>query len=138
MRISRPSQFFKALGLTAALPISASLLMISMGKALASGQFSKTCDNIETDEPVYLVADCRTRNGSVNYTSIDLNDYITNDNGHLRWASHGDFEKTCYIIGVYENTMGARCRARNGQYVEDNIDLDKHIANINGVLTYEK
>ena len=78
MRISRPSQFFKALGLSAALPISASLLMISMGKAQASGQFSKTCNYIEIKANAFsktakLIADCRRIDGSINYdTSLTI------------------------------------------------------------------
>jgi hypothetical protein len=143
MRITCLSRFFKALGLTAALPISASLLMISMGKALASGQFSKTCDNIHIEgipftKSVHLVADCMRRNGSYNLrTSIDVNELITNDNGHLRWQSRGDFGESCEILGVDDSYLGTTCRARNGQHVDDAIDLDEHIANINGVLTYQ-
>ena len=144
MRISRPSQFFKALGLTAALPISASLLMISMGKAQASGQFSKTCNYTALQPPknfskkAILTADCRRRDGSINYeASINLNNYITNDNGYLRWASNGDFQESCYaaeLIGPH--TIEALCRARNGNYYYDDIDLDDHISNINGNLVY--
>ena len=143
MRISRPSQFFKALGFTAALPISASLLMISMGKAQASGQFSKTCNYITLESKDFskraiLTADCRRRDGSTNSgASINLNDYIVNDNSYLRWASHGDFQESCeaaYLID--QHTMEAICRARNGDYYYDDIDLDDHIANINGNLVH--
>ncbi len=141
-------KLFQAFGLTTTLAMSAGLLMMSTGKALATGQFSLTCYNIQLYAPNYsktakLTADCRRRDGSIHYrTSINLNDYITNNNGRLQWQPRGDFQESCYdsdvetegSTGLYIRTF---CLDRQQYPHEAYINLDEHIANINGDLIYE-
>lgn len=144
MHNSFPSHFFKGLVLTAVLPISTSLLLISMGKALASGDFSRTCQNIKLYTNrymgrVYLNGDCRMRDGNIDhFAAIDLGDYITNNDGKILWSRDGNFQDSCTPPKLFNShILGTTCRKRNGQYVYGEINLNEHIANIDGELKYD-
>jgi len=110
-------------------------------QAWATGDFSKSCDYPEMKGSV-LLSSCRRMNGSYNNTSIDLNKYISNVNGLLKWDCSGGFIESCEKIRLSSSLktrhteMNADCEIL-GYLVEDGIDLDQHIANIDGVLTYE-
>jgi hypothetical protein len=114
-------------------------------RAMATGEFSLTCDNekIEIDGST-LSASCEKRNGDSQQTSIDLNRYIGNLDGTLSWGDK-DFSKTCKNIGLAQLLstkqliLVADCQPAVGgdSYSPTEIDLDAHLANIDGTLKYE-
>lgn len=111
-------------------------------KAMATGNFSQTCANIELNGSS-LSADCRKINGSGQETTINLDDYIGNLDGTLSWGDHL-FSRTCkdiylgQLLSNREYVINASCEKRDGYtYKATEINLDNHIANIDGVLKYE-
>lgn len=105
-------------------------------QAWALGDFSKSCYNSKIDGP-YLVSDCRTANGSVNYdTYINLNPYIENVDGNLK-LQPSNFYETCRNLEVDVNVLYAECKRRDQSWNYTRINLDDHIANIDGNLKYE-
>ena len=128
-------------------------LAMPIGKAQARGDFSKTCTNlslgtIPTDpHAVTLYGHCGTgQNGGVNTQArINLNDWITNDHGWLKWATHGDFGDTCFaflrsvnnsVTGIMDGGCLYDSPAGQSPYRNSSIDLDEHITNNHGNLDY--
>ena len=116
-------------------------LNLFVDKAMATGQFSQTCENIELNGS-NLSADCRKINGSYQGTSIDLDYEIGNLNGVLSWGDH-NFSITCKDMGLgqlftRQYVLNAKCEKADGfTYEQTEITLDEHIANIDGNLKYE-
>jgi hypothetical protein len=109
---------------------------LSVGKALALGQFSRTCQGSVVNGST-LSAKCQTTSGNFVPSSINLNPYIENVDGVLKWQS-GNFIETCRSTALTgPSIMSAQCKTRAQQWVSTKINLDEHIANINGKLTYE-
>lgn len=107
-----------------------------VGNAWATGDFSQTCRNINLEGSL-LTAECEQVDGYTYVpTAIDLNDYIGNINGTLEWGDHL-FSLTCYGTTVEGNRLTGECEKRD-RYTLDNtsINLDEHIANIDGELTF--
>jgi hypothetical protein len=109
-----------------------------IGNAWATGGFSQTCENISVDGS-NLTAICEEADGFTrSKTSIDLNQYIGNIDGTLEWGDER-FSQTCEKIGLAgKNRLRAECekadqRSSLGSY----LNLDEHIANINGSLEFE-
>ena len=101
-----------------------------------AGNFSQSCYNSSVSGSV-LSSTCRRINGSYNHTSINLNRYIENVDGGLTWQ-YGNFSQTCDGTGLYTpSVMASECKTRAGNFVPSSIDLDQHIANIDGTLKYE-
>lgn len=48
--------------------------------------FPLTCSNIGGQGNISLVANCRTSFGTFNYTTLNLDPYISNNNGNLVWG----------------------------------------------------
>ncbi|QMS88016.1 cyanovirin [Nostoc edaphicum CCNP1411] len=109
-----------------------------IGNAWATGQFSQTCQDISIDGST-LTATCEQADGyTLSTTSIDLNPYIANLDGALDWD--GDkFALTCDNIGLAgASRLRAECERADGQtYLGTYIDLNEHIANIDGTLKFE-
>ncbi|MGB5634667.1 MAG: CVNH domain-containing protein [Waterburya sp.] len=105
--------------------------------AAALGDFSQTCQD-STINGSTLSATCQRADGSYGGgTSIDLNTDIENVDGRLTWQP-SNFIETCRKTKLVNgNTMDAECKTRDQRWVSTRINLDDHIANINGVLTYE-
>ncbi len=142
--VMKLSKCFRVFSLTAALPISASLLMMSVGKALAGGGFTASCKNIQVS--VYighggfspLEADCYNVNGQLSHTYVDLNAAITNNDGNLAWQKNGGFAASVDNCGIdVSNVTRLHCLAtkRDGSKVNASITLDDEIANYNSNLT---
>jgi len=104
--------------------------------AWALGDFSQSCAESEMNGSI-LLSTCRTISGSYKETSIDLNPVIENVDGRLTWQP-ANFLETCRNIdldgGVF---MSAECKTRDQRWKQTYVNLDDHIANIDGVLTYE-
>jgi hypothetical protein len=110
--------------------------MVSIKVHLMKGQFSKTCKDIRVSGSK-LSASCKKVNGTYNETSIDLNPYIENVDGKLKWQPK-NFIVTCKDTAVSDgNKLKAECKTRKQEFVPTAINLDDHIANIDGNLRYE-
>lgn len=103
--------------------------------ALALGQFSKTCRNIDVNGSE-LSASCEKANGGFDNTSINLNPFIENVDGELEWQPK-NFIETCRDTSVSGSLLRAECKTRNQNFVFTTINLDDHIANIDGNLRHE-
>jgi len=107
------------------------------GSALALGQFSKSCSSSVIEGSV-LTSTCQTTHyPDTKTTSLDLNPFIENVDGTLKWQP-GRFNSTCTSTQLSgPSTLSARCHMRDQSLHDTTIDLDDHVANINGTLTYE-
>ncbi|WYL93924.1 MAG: CVNH domain-containing protein [Gloeotrichia echinulata IR180] len=105
--------------------------------ALALGQFSQTCSN-SVIQGSSLTSTCeRAQGGVYKTTSIDLNPVIENVDGMLKWQP-SNFIQTCRNTQLSGSSiLDAECKTRDQRFVSTRIDLDNHIANIDGTLTYE-
>lgn len=116
---------------------------ILVDKAMATGDFSQSCENMQLDNST-LTADCRKINGSYQATSIYLDNGIGNLDGILSWGDR-NFSQTCKDIGLSQSLftkefeLAAKCQQAIGgdNYTQTYLSLDEHIANIDGTLTYE-
>ncbi len=108
------------------------------GNAWATGGFSQTCRNISVNGS-RLTATCEKADGyTPSQTSIDLNKYIGNIDGTLEWGDHL-FSQTCNEVGLAgKNRLRAECEKADQQSsLGSYINLDEHIANIDGTLEFE-
>ncbi len=105
-------------------------------QAWALGDFSQSCFDTNISGST-LSSTCRRMNGSYMSTSIDLNPVIENIDGQLEWQP-ANFIETCYdtqLVGP--SYMSAECKTRSQELVPTFVNLDDHIANIDGTLKYE-
>ncbi len=104
--------------------------------ALATGDFSLSCFDSSVDGST-LVSQCRRINGSIQPTSINLNPFIENVNGDLLWQPD-NFIATCFDTELEGGfLLTGKCKRRDQSINYTEIDLDEHIANIDGTLTFE-
>ncbi|MDZ8187766.1 MAG: CVNH domain-containing protein [Nostoc sp. ChiSLP02] len=111
---------------------------IAIANAWATGEFSQTCNDISVEGST-LTASCEKADGyTISASSIDLNPYIANLDGTLSWDGN-KFALTCDNIGLAgTNRLRAECeRADQETYLGTYINLDEHIANIDGQLKFE-
>jgi len=105
--------------------------------ASALGGFSQTCYDASISGST-LTASCEKADGyTMNTSSINLNSTIENIDGSLKWQPD-NFIETCRntkLVGG--DIMDAECKTRSQRWNSTSINLDDHIANINGVLKYE-
>uniref|UniRef100_C0HMD8 Cyanovirin-N homolog n=1 Tax=Didemnum molle TaxID=322843 RepID=CVNH_DIDMO len=102
-----------------------------------TGDFSKSCYGSSVSGST-LSSTCYKADGyTPNPTSINLNPYIENVDGVLKWQP-GNFIETCRNTELAgPSLMAAQCLTRDQRLVPAEINLDDHIANINGVLKFE-
>lgn len=101
-----------------------------------AGNFSQTCSDA-TISGSTLSASCRSRNGSYNSTSINLDSQIGNINGTLERGDH-DFSQTCRGIELFNGgTMKGECKTRDQRWVSTSLNLDGFIDNTDGVLKFD-
>ena len=111
-------------------------LVFSSGSALAEGNFVSSCNNLTLDIPT-LSASCRSINHDVNRTSINLDGYIINSNGHLIWQRNGRFAKTVKNCYLWKSTLNCQARSAGGQWLHSELNLNSRIENNNGNLIYD-
>lgn len=101
-----------------------------------AGNFSATSTQMNIDGDYDLIASCRRMDGSQRLTSISLNNCLTNDDGHLRWARGGNFGASARNVRLVDGgqTLEAELRNCGGAWVWDRIALDEKISNSNGDL----
>ena len=153
-------RYLKTFGLITMVGASA-ILAMPIGKAQARGDFILSCNNIRLNavdfsKTAKLTADCTRKDRSTNTGAyINLNDYIVNNQGTLQWATHGDFQETCYQSSLKSlndfatsqslaegSPLASKPRlldANCDQFFpnESKIDLNDHITNDNGNLKYD-
>ncbi len=110
---------------------------IFANQAWALGDFSRSCYNSEISGSI-LSSTCKKADGYTrNQTQINLNEYIENVDGSLVWQP-ANFIETCrYTELSGPSVLVGECKTRAQRWVPVKINLDDHIANINGTLKYE-
>ncbi len=113
--------------------------------------YQQSCNNIRIQGNV-LQANCRTRNGRLNRTSLVLNG-IENIDGILKYTSTplldsqvSSYQKTCNNIAIAGNVLSANCRRINGSFRRssivlqgiENIDGNLKVTNPNRVSNYQQ
>ncbi|MDZ8105365.1 MAG: CVNH domain-containing protein [Nostoc sp. DedQUE12a] len=123
-------------------------LNLVTGKAWAAGQFTSTCEALKVINDfgqVSLSATCEKKDGSYVDTSIQLNSYIGNNGSGLLSWDRQNLGTGCYDLAVSnDGLLNGKCfdlskgKAQTEETdVATSIDLDDHIANIDGQLKYE-
>lgn len=128
-------------------------LNLVSGKAWAVGEFSNTCEEISVSTgtdmanlgQAILSAECQKIDGSYQSTTLKLNPYIENNRqGILSWKQRNlgmPGIMNCYDFTVSDqgvlNGVCFNLSSKNSSDVETSINLNEHIANINGNLQYE-
>ena len=100
------------------------------------GAFSISSTDIKL-EGTQLKARCRDRQGSYqDDASIELNNYIANIDGELKWLPNGDFIDTSRNLSITGSTLKCESRSIEGSWRDTSIELDEKISNYNGKLIY--
>jgi hypothetical protein len=94
---------------------------------------SLTSRNIQISSKGILTASCNKYDGSWVDSNINLNNYISNDDGVLAWGGSG-FINSSKDFKIEENTLKAQCQKRDGTWVDSSLSLDYFIGNNNGIL----
>lgn len=99
-----------------------------------SGDFAESCRGIYVYDST-LVAECKRVDGWWTSNELELNDYVTNNDGALRRRDDGDFAGSCDRIQVVQDgVLNARCRKIDGTWRRSSLDLNEFIANYDGEL----
>lgn len=107
----------------------------------AKGNFSASARNITLDKDFDLIASVRCINGSERLSSISLNNVLSNDNGHFRWArvGGGNFAASAREVHISQPGQGpielrAELRTADGHWQRASVRLDEEIENSDGDL----
>jgi hypothetical protein len=98
--------------------------------------FSESSKNLEIRDKTILSAQCRDSEGTYHQSEIDLNSYITNNDGVLQWRPHGNFSANSKSIKLDGAVLKSKCQMENGTWLSSQINLDDKISNCNGKLIY--
>ncbi|MEH2237569.1 CVNH domain-containing protein [Nostoc sp.] len=131
--------------------------LLKPNAALAGGGFAQSCNSLilYKNSPGMLYGNCRRADGTWNNQArIQLNDYITNNNGTLGWQPNGNFLGSCdwdtdaqagsgsFPTGLnqqFPNFIGfhTSCKDNGGaKNITPDINLNDRIINDNGDLKY--
>lgn len=94
--------------------------------------FSKSSNNISMKGST-LRAYCKGISGGYTNSSINLDNYVGNNNGNLEWGGK-NFSHSSDNISVSGSTLYAKCRRIDGTYNQSSLNLDKYVGNSNGKL----
>ena len=95
--------------------------------------FSASSSNISLEGNSTLKAMCRRIDGSWSISSLNLNDYIMNDDGHLKWGGK-NFAESSTSVYLTGTVLHATCRTCDGKWKESSINLDERVGNSDGSL----
>jgi CVNH domain len=102
---------------------------------LPSGTYTETCRGMDVDRDRHrLEAECRQRDGRWHVSRLDLRECdrgIVNNNGWLQCQlpqqtlrlPAGSYRESCRDFSVEKNHLGARCRRKNGNWQDTELDL---------------
>ncbi|CAK9208468.1 unnamed protein product [Sphagnum troendelagicum] len=125
----------------ALLAVAAGLLCMSAllnGAEASCGGFTASCQGPFSVTGSILSADCANDAGNFAFSSLDLNSFLSNDNGNL--VEGNDYIATCTPEGfapigssffVYAN-----CAQEDGTVVSASYDINNNVSNDNGVLSW--
>ncbi len=106
-------------------------------EALA-GNFSASSSNINLGgAPNYeLYASCGTISGSQRSSAISLNNVLTNDDGHFRWAENGNFGASARNVRLADGGRILEAELANcgGEWKAASVRLDERITNQDGEM----
>ena len=102
------------------------------------GNFAASSSNLQFNGASTLQAMCRTSSGFEVLASINLDDCITNIDGHLMFKRdrRGGFSTTSRDIFLFDTILEAHCQAEDGSYRPSSVDLNQYIGNIDGCLEW--
>jgi hypothetical protein len=95
--------------------------------------FSLTSRDISISPKGILTATCSKLDGNWVNSCINLNNYISSDDGALTWGGTG-FINHAKDFKIEDNTLKAKCQKNDGSWVDSSINLDYFIGNDNGTL----
>lgn len=108
-----------------------------------AGGFTHSCSDFHIQHGSQLVASCANEKGHREWTWLDLNYGVANDNGYLVWRPYGGFAGSCWSCDMPrwkdepDGDMRCTCRRADGSDMIWYIDLDEQISNHNGVLAFD-
>lgn len=142
----KPRQIYSLLTIALAiLPLLFSSGLPFYSRDIISPYIEQSCSNFlikEDTKSISLIAKCKMNNGSNNFkASINLNDYITNNQGKLEWKDNGNFRSSCNTgkLTLLDNkpiVLSYTCDNASGTSFSGELDLRSHIINLNGELKY--
>ena len=94
--------------------------------------FSQSSHSISINNGT-LHATCKNIQGQDCNSSLNLNNHISNNEGHLTWGGNG-FINSSQNVQVNGNTLHARCQTSQGNWLDSSLNLDAHVGNNNGNL----
>lgn len=99
--------------------------------------YFQNCTNIALSATI-LSATCWNSAGLSSFPNIDLNIYITNNNGVFNWSpsSYGNFAASCSSITLQGATLSASCRDVSGVSRTTTISVNQRISNVGGKLIF--
>jgi CVNH domain len=119
---------------TAAAPAYAASPAAASTRIVPLINFGDSCGNVSVDSQGVLHATCKRRDGSLNNTSLGLDQYVGNNNGFLQ-PNSSHFTETCIDVGGGV-TLEARCKAKNGVFDNTTLNLNNWVDNTNGFLVW--
>ena len=105
-------------------------------EALATMAFSRSSADIKL-EGSYLKARCKDRAGSFHDSAVELNNYIANIDGLLKWQPNGNFVASSRNVILAGAVLKCQSKTRKGAWRDTSINLDEKISNYNGKLIYK-
>ncbi|KAL4995438.1 CVNH domain-containing protein [Aspergillus recurvatus] len=102
------------------------------------GNFSKSSKNISLQGNYELVASCCAVSGRFNVSRLPLNSVLTNEFGHFKWKSAGNFGASARNARLTEGgrVLEAELADGKGVWRRDWVRLDERISNRDGVLVF--
>ena len=105
-------------------------------EALATMAFSRSSVDIKL-EGSQLKARCKDRAGSYHDSAVELNNYIANIDGLLKWRPNGNFVASSRNVVLAGSVLKCHSKTREGTWRYTSINLDEKISNYNGKLIYK-
>jgi len=103
------------------------------------GHFIASSSELQLFGTNKLQAMCQTSSGSKVPATINLDQNISNIDGHLMFVQDtpGGFSVTSRNIRLRGTELFAQCKAEDGSYKDSSLDLNKYIGNIEGCLEWK-
>ena len=98
--------------------------------------FSLTSTDVKL-EGSKLKARCKDRSGNYHDSEIELDNYIANIDGVLKWQPNGNFAASSHNGSLVGSVLKCQSATRTGEFRDASINLDEKISNFNGKLIYK-
>ncbi|GIK02110.1 hypothetical protein Aspvir_006153 [Aspergillus viridinutans] len=104
--------------------------------------FHLSAEDIRIQDNHVLVARLRDASGELRDASIDLNNYLGNDNGHFQWEGVNFSECAENVHFAIEGggevpVLRARLANVDGEYQDADVNLSERIENIDGRFVFQ-